>query len=109
MSLGFIKYIVIIVVILVLIFLSQQGYLNFIGKSPYVKEAIKQANVFWTKAVNWFDTKVYPIITTEVAERGEQVKGEVEKQKKNFLQHAWETIEGYFKTKFSEFFGTELK
>lgn len=109
MKVSFIKYIVLIAVVLILVFMSQQPYFSGIGKNTYIKETIKQVNIYWNKTTDWLMTKVYPKAGREVAERGELAKREIEKQKKNILQNIWETIENYFKKKFSEFFGTKIK
>ncbi len=105
---GFILNIVMIVVILTLVFLSQQPYFMNTGKNLYL-QGIKQGGIYWSNFDEWFKSNIYPGVSREVTRRGETVKKEIDKQKNNVVQNIWEKFKSYFAAKFSKTFGTKVE
>jgi len=62
---SFIKYIVIIIVILLAVFLSQQAYSGRVGKT-LISDATNQAGAYFAKGSDWVVSKIYPKISGEV-------------------------------------------
>ncbi len=81
---GFIQYIVIIIIILAVVFLSQQPYFMGIGKKLYDQSAA------WVKA------NIYPRISSEVIKRGEAIKSEANQEKEKISESLGEKIKNYF-------------
>ncbi len=92
---GFIKYIIIIAVILVFVFLSQQAYSRFFGKT-LISDATDQIKAYVAKGSNWVASKVYPKIAEEVQNRGEVIKNEVTKEKEKVSENILKKVENYF-------------
>ena len=88
---GFIKYLVIILAILAVVFLSQAVYFK-----NYGKQVSEVANRFMAKASNWAMSKIYPQITQEVQKRGEMVSEQVTEEKEKITQSIGEKIKNYF-------------
>jgi len=105
---GFIKNIVIIVIVLAVVFFSQSAYFRPIGKNLFL-QIKEKTGVYLVKAGDWLKAIVYPKISGEVAKRGVVVQEEINKQKNNILQNIWETIKNYFAIKFSKTFNVEVK
>lgn len=104
---GFIKNIVIIAVLLIVVFLSQQPYFNEIGKKLYF-QAETQVKTYWTKSADWLKNNVYPRINREVEQKGAAIQEEINKQKDNIVQNIWEKTKNYFANIFSNIFGTSV-
>ena len=92
---GFIKYIVIIAVILVLVFLSQQAYTKATGKT-LISAAMDQVGSYTTKGSNWIMSNIYPKITGEVQKRGEIIQNEVNQEKEKVSENIGKKIQNYF-------------
>jgi hypothetical protein len=92
---GFIKYLVIIFVILVIVFLSQQAYLRGFGKT-LVSDATNQVKPYLAKGSNWVMSKIYPTISGEVQKRGDAIKNDVNQEKNKVSQTLGEKIKNYF-------------
>lgn len=101
---GFTKNILIIVVILAIVFLSQQAYFR-----PIIKNLYQQGNKYLIEAQNWFKTNIYSKVSGEVEKRGEEAKKEINKEKNNILQNIWGKLKNYFAEKFSKTFGTKVE
>ncbi len=86
---GFILNIVAIVVVLGIVFLSQQANYDYIG--------------------DWFKTNIYPRVSHEIESRGEEVQKEVLKQKDMVAQSLWDKIKIFFQEKFNTTFKTNVK
>ena len=71
---GFIKYAVIIVVILTVVFLSQQAYTRAVGQS-LISDATSQASSYLSKGTNIVTSKVLPKITGLPAQAGGVANG----------------------------------
>ena len=95
-----IKNIVIIIVLLTVVFLSQQPYFNEIGKKFYF-QAEARVKVYWNS--------IYPKVRGEVEQKSAVIKQEIDQQKNNIMQNTWEKIKNYFAEKFSKISGTEVK
>jgi len=110
---GFIQNIVVIntiivVMLLVTVFLSQQAYFSPYGKTVYLK-GMGEFNVYWLKLNYWANTNVYPKISGEVEKGGQVVTQEIVKQKNNIAHSIWENIKKYFAEKFSKYSGTQVQ
>ncbi len=105
---GFIKNIVVVVVLLAIVFLSQSPSFRPIAQNTY-NQATKNIGPYIDNGKAWFAANVYPRVSQEVASRGEVVKQEVSTQKNNAAQNIWETIKNYFAEKFSKISGTKVK
>ena len=68
----FVKNIIIIIVLLVLVFLSQQSYSNEIGKKLFF-QAEAQVKIYWTKVADWFKGNVYPRVSGEVDKKARKL------------------------------------
>lgn len=105
---GFIKNIVIIIVLLAVVFLSQQPYFNEAGKKLYFQTEA-QVKDYWEKAGDWFRSNIYPRVSGEVEQKSAIVQEEITKQKNNFVQNIWENIKNYFANIFSKTTGTPVQ
>jgi len=92
---GFIKYIVIIAVILIVIFLSQQAYFKGIGKNIFLQGS-GVAQEYLSKGSDWAQNSVYPKISGEVQKRGDMIKNEINQEKEKISQTIGEKIKNYF-------------
>jgi len=105
---GFVQNIVIIAIVLVVAFLSQQSYIR-----PYGAQAFDYISAYTktysTKAGDWLKSTVYPKINQEAQSRGESAKNELENQKNNVAQNVWENGKNYFAEKYSKTFGAKVK
>lgn len=91
---GIIKYIIFILIILAIIFLSQQPYFQKGGEKIYQKAA------GWGSAVkNWcqgfFQKNIFSRISSEIEKRQEIAKQELENQSKEIGQNIWQRIKNY--------------
>ncbi|MEK7562527.1 MAG: hypothetical protein AAB509_02525 [Patescibacteria group bacterium] len=93
----FIKYIAIIIIILVIVFLSQQPYFRGYGKDIY------------GKVDSWVRTNVYSKVSGEVEKRGEAIKEEVNKEKNAVAQNIWDKIKNYLASVFSKSTGAQVQ
>ena len=92
---GFIKYIVIIAVILLVAFFSQQAYYWGADKT-IVSGSTDQANTYLANASAWVNSKIYPKVTGEVKKRGDIIKKEVSQEKQKISENIVTKIENYF-------------
>ncbi len=95
MQKRFIKYLVIIIVILVVIFLSQQAYFREFGKT-FISNATNQANAYLAKGSNWLMSAIYPKISGEVQKRGDIINKEINKEKEKVSENIGTKIKNYF-------------
>lgn len=91
MQQGFIKYFVIILVILAIVFLSQQMYFKKYGKQ--VSDTIAG---YVATGSDWAKSHIYPKISGEVQKRGETITNEVAKEKEKITESIGEKISNYF-------------
>ena len=92
---GFIKYIIIIAVIIVFVFLSQQAFSRGFIK-PLVSDATDQVGAYVAKGSNWVASKVYPKIAGEVQSRGDAIKNEVNAEKEKVSENILQKVGNYF-------------
>ncbi len=105
---GFVKNIIIIIVLLTVVFLSQQTYFNKVGKTLYF-QAEPQIKVYWVKATDWLKNNIYPKVSGEVELKRAIIQQEINKQKNNIVQNIWEKIKNYFADIFSKVSGTPVQ
>ena len=84
---GFIVNILAIIVVLGIVFLSQNPQ----------------------KMPEWVKTNIYPKISIEVQNRGGELAQQANTAKNNFAQNIWDEIKNYFAQKFNGIFKTEVK
>ena len=105
---GVIRNVIMMGLVLMVAFLSQQAYFGHAGKEVYEKGAA-QGQGYWAQFREWVSVKVYPKANEEVAKRGEPLKQELEKQKDIAAKTIWEKIKYFFAEKFSVIFGTKVE
>lgn len=90
---GFINYIVIIAVVLVIVFLSQRPDLLGKGKTfTFFSNAAKKAEAYLASGSDWVASRVFP----DIQKRGEMVKQGVDEQKEKISESVGEKIKNYF-------------
>ncbi|OGZ70185.1 MAG: hypothetical protein A2904_02405 [Candidatus Staskawiczbacteria bacterium RIFCSPLOWO2_01_FULL_33_9] len=97
---GFVKNIVIIIMLLIVVFLSQQPYFNEVGKKLYSQGEV-QVKMYWEG--------IYPRVSGEVEQKGAIIQQEINKQKDNISQNIWQNIKNYFGNIFSKVSGTPVQ
>ncbi len=102
---GFIKNIVVIVIILTVVFLSQQLYFREYGKTLY-SQIKPQTEAYWLKTVDWLENNIYSRVSGEVESKSTIIQQEINKQKNNIMQNVWGKIKNYSASIFSKFSGT---
>ena len=105
---GFIKNIVIIVILSAVVFLSQQPYFKKYGENLY-SQIKPQVEPYWSKTVDWFKNNIYPRVSGEVEQKSTFIQQEINKQKNNIVQNIWEKTKNYFANIFSKFSGTQVQ
>lgn len=102
---GFIKNIVVIIILLTVVFLSQQPYFREYGKNLY-SQIKPQAEAYWLKTAYWLENNIYLRVSGEVESKSTIVQQEINKQKDNIMQNVWGKIKNYSASIFSKFSGT---
>jgi len=102
---GFINYIAAIIIVLVVAFLSQQPNFREFGTNIY-GQAESQVRSLYERASGWVMATIYPKINSEVEKRGQAIEGELNQQKNNLMQNAWDNIKNYFADIFSKTTGS---
>ena len=92
---GFIKYFVIIIVILAVVFLSQQALFRGISKT-FVSDATDKAGAYLSKASTWASSVIYPKISGEVQKRGDTINNAINQEKQKVSEDIGKKIENYF-------------
>ena len=105
---GFVKNIVIIVIILTVVFLSQQPYFREYGKNLY-SQIKPRVEAYWSKTTDWFKNNVYSRVSGEVESKSKIIQQEINKQKNNIAQNIWDKIKNYFSNIFSKVSGTPVQ
>jgi len=105
---GFAVNIVIIIVLVVIVFLSQQPYFRKYGENFYL-QAKTQVMSYWAQATDWFMNNVYSRVSGGVEQKKAEIQEEVAKQKNNIVQNVWEKIKNYFADIFSKTTGTTVQ
>jgi len=91
---GFVKYIVIVVVLLGAVFLSQQPFAREFGKNLLSKVS-GAVSGYWAKGSNWATDKVYSKVNEEVEKRGEIIKDEIKTEKEKISENILEKAGDY--------------
>ncbi|TSC94746.1 MAG: hypothetical protein CEN87_280 [Parcubacteria group bacterium Licking1014_1] len=92
---GFIKYIIAIVVVLAVVFFSQQPYFREYGKNLY-NQVVIQGQFWWQAAYHYAQQNIFPKIGGEVEKRKEIIQGELEQEKNKISENIWKKIKKYF-------------
>lgn len=92
---GFVKYILIIAVILAAAVLSQQPFVKQWGQKA-VSKAPAPVQTYLTKGSTWVNGQVLPKIGGEVQKRGEMIKNEVSQEKEKISENILEKVKNYF-------------
>jgi len=90
-----IKYFVIIIVILTIVFISQQSYFEDFGEDWGINTS-GLVSGYWAKGSSWVAEHVYPKAVEEIENRGEVVKKELEEKKEFASEKISEKIKNYF-------------
>ncbi len=101
---GFILNIVAILVVLGIIYFSQQANFRSVGAQTQ-----QQSQNYLDKGIAWVKTNIYPRVSTEVQNRGGQLTQQVNTAKNNIAQNIWEGIKNYLAQKFNSIFKTNVK
>ncbi len=94
MNKGFIKYIIIIAVILIAVFVSQSAYFKQWSQNAF-KKAVQPAGSLM-KGASWPGGKIASQISGEVQKRGQIIQNEVSQEKKNVSENILQRTENYF-------------
>jgi hypothetical protein len=89
------KNLIIILIILGVVFIGQQYFSKEPGDSLFAKTA-NTTKGFWSTAEDWFKTNVYPRVSQEAQNRGEEIKNELQNQKEKISESVGEKIKNYF-------------
>lgn len=109
MEQGFIKYIVIIAIILAVVFLSQLTYFRGTGKT-LISDATNQASAYLAKGSGWITSKIYPKINDEVKSGGDTIKNTITNtvdQQKKVPENILEKTKNYFSNVAGSIMGKE--
>jgi hypothetical protein len=91
---GLIKYIIVIAIILVVVFLSQQAYSRGVGGN-LISAAADQVGAYLSKGSGWVMSNIYPKISGEVQKRGDIIKTEVNQEKQKVAEDLGKKIQNY--------------
>lgn len=92
---GYIQYIILIIIVLAIAFLSQQPYFREYGKSLFSK-GIEAVQGYMAKGANWVNSNVYPKIGGEVSQKTAIITNEINQQKQNTAQNISDKIKNSF-------------
>jgi len=84
-----------IIIVLAIVFLSQQAYSGGFGKT-LISDATNQAASYVAKGSDWAMSQIYPKISGEVQKRGDMIKNEVNQEKQKVSENIGEKISNYF-------------
>jgi len=90
-----IKYAIIIIIILIVLFLSQWAYSSRFIK-PLISNATDQVGAYLSKGSSWVVSTIYPKISGEVQKRGDIIKNEITQEKQKVSENIGTKIENYF-------------
>lgn len=95
MEKGFIKNIVIIIIILTAVFFSQQPNSREYGKNLY-NQAFAQGQSWWQGAYSYAKQNVFSKIGGEVEKKKEVIQDELQKEKNKISENILQKIKNYF-------------
>jgi len=87
--------IIAIIIVLAVVFLSQQAYTREFGKN-IVAGAANQASAYLSKGSNWVVSTIYPKISGEVQKREGIIGNEVNQEKQNVSENIGQKVSNYF-------------
>jgi len=84
-------YIVGIVAVLGIVFMSQQGFFNDFGQ-------VTQAALYgyWAKGTDWASDNAYQPLSAEAQKRGEIIEGEINSGKEKISENVLQKVGDYF-------------
>ena len=83
-----------IVIVLGVVFLSQQAYSRVMGKT-LISDATSQAKAVLAQGTDWAMANVLPKISGEVQARGDAIKNDVGQEQKKVSENIGEKISNY--------------
>lgn len=92
---GSIKYFIIIIIILLVAFLSQQTYSRGAGKTV-ISATANQIGSYLAKGSDWAISNIYPKISGEVQKRGDIIKTEINQEKQKISENILDRAKNYF-------------
>lgn len=98
MKKSYIFYIIAIIIILIVVFLSQQAYFRGIGKT-FISNAASQTGAYLAKGSNWAMSEVYPKISglpAQAGEMGDTIQNEISEQQNKVSENIGQKISNYF-------------
>jgi len=93
---GFIKYGIIIVVIMALVVLSQQPFFKDLTKHKLSGAKSSLFDGYFAKGSDWVNSQVIPKVSGEVQKRGDMIKQEVQDEKEKISENIGTKIKNYF-------------
>jgi len=88
-------YIVLIIVILIFVFLSQQVYSRWVGKN-LISGATSRASAYLAKGSDWVMSGIYPKISNQLKSGGDAIQTKANQTKQNNFSDAAKKIGNYF-------------
>jgi hypothetical protein len=92
---GFIKNILVIIIILVAVFFSQQPDFREYGNNFY-NQARAQGQSWWQGASSYAKQNVFSIVGGEVEKRKDVVQDELQQEKNKISENIWQKTKNYF-------------
>jgi predicted PurR-regulated permease PerM len=97
MNKGIVIYIVIIIVILAIVFLSQQSNFKEFGKNLFsLSQGYNKTGEYMANGSNWVKDNILSKIGGEVQKRGDMAKEGITEQKEKISENVGEKIKNYF-------------
>jgi predicted PurR-regulated permease PerM len=84
-----------IIIVLGIVFLSQQANLGGVGKD-LISSVTNQAKAYASDGFDSALSKIYPTISEEVQKRGDIIKNEVAQEKQKISENIGQKISNYF-------------
>ncbi len=92
---NLIKYSVIIIILLLIAFFSQQTY-SWRNEKVFISDATNKATAYLATGSNWVMSKIYPKVSGEVQKRGDIIKNEINQEKNNISENILDKTKNYF-------------
>lgn len=108
MKKGFIKNVLAVIVVLVIVFLSQQPNFREYGKDLY-DQAVAQGQSWWHGAYSYVEQNVFSKIGGEVEKKKEAIQEELQQEKNKISENIWQKIKNYFADIFSKATGVNVQ
>jgi len=95
MQKKFIFYIIAIIIVLAIVFLSQHAYFGNAGQT-IISGVASQAAAYIAKGSSWLGATIYPRLSGEVQKRGEAIQNEVNLETEKISENILEKTKNYF-------------